>query len=39
MQNRFAGLDSSDQAGPAPQGYDGRGSGGRWLRKREYDDK
>ena len=35
MQNRFAGLDSSDQSGSAPQGYDGRGSGGRWLRRSE----
>jgi len=30
MQNRFAGLDASDQA-PTPQGYDGRGSGGRFA--------
>jgi len=36
MQNRFAGLDSSDQAGPAPQGYDGRGSGGRFGRGGAY---
>ena len=31
MQNRFAQLESSDQSS-APQGYDGRGSGGRFGR-------
>merc|ERR1719370_1100450 len=35
MQNRFAGLDSSDQSS-APQGYDGRGSGGRFGRGGAY---
>ena len=35
MQNRFAGLDSSEQSS-APQGYDGRGSGGRFGRGGAY---